>query len=137
MSFFPDDELDAIADAMLFAKLPTPAPAGAVAPLSGPPPRAFPLSAEVLSAYEGEYRSAGLDTTYWVCRTTGGLVARHVFGPDARLDPVAHDRFAGSFWWFHTASFSRDSSDRIVSMSASGFRGASDVTFIRTGRQCN
>jgi hypothetical protein len=82
-------------------------------------------------------RSAGLDTTYWVCRTTGGLVARHVFGPDARLDPVAHDRFAGSFWWFHTASFSRDSSDRIVSMSASGFRGASDVTFIRTGRQCN
>lgn len=137
VSYFPDDELDAISDAMLFGKSPTPASAGTVPLQSGSSITTFPLAADALSAYDGEYRSAGLDTTYWVCRSGNGLVARHVFGPDVPLQPLAHDRFAGAFWWFQTASFSRDSSNAVASMSISGFRGARDVTFIRTRKGCN
>ncbi len=132
ISFFPDEQLDAIS-AHFLGSTPTPTPSVTTS-ATAPPAKALDVTS--LAKYTGAYHSDEIDQTFWICLEGDTLVARHLFGPEVLLTSSGDDAFDGSYWWFQTIKFERSPDNSIRGMDVSGFRAALNVFFIKTGNMC-
>ena len=88
-----------------------------------PSGRLVTLNAHQLEAYNGEYRSPELSTTWKIQIHGNQLKATHEFQKSVRLTPIAGDRFVGDQWWFQQITFIRDGRGRITSFRLSAEDG--------------
>ncbi|ANO52766.1 serine hydrolase domain-containing protein [Woeseia oceani] len=107
--------------------------------LMGPPPpeqeaepeKIHPILSEAeLTAFNGSYRSAELDSTYRVFVRDGQLIAEHWRNAPAVLTPVAEDLFEGDQNWFPEVRFRRDDNGHVTALLVAGSR-VRDLVFER------
>jgi hypothetical protein len=73
----------------------------------------WPLTAEQLRQFVGDYYSEELGTIYTLVVQDGQLVARHRRHDDVPLTPIVGDQFAGDRWWFGEVRFTREAATHI------------------------
>lgn len=87
-------------------------------------------SAQALRAFEGQYYSEELATSYVVELQSGVLVAKHRRHPVITLQPLAYNEFGGSLWFARGVEFVRDDAGSITAMLISNGRSR-DNAFAR------
>ena len=80
-----------------------------------------PLSPEQLTAFEGDYYTEELDTTYTIVMHEDGLVAQHRRHDDIVLT-YADGHFLGDAWFFPEIHFIRDNTGRVTGFRLTGNR---------------
>ncbi|MDE0014375.1 MAG: serine hydrolase [Candidatus Poribacteria bacterium] len=79
------------------------------------------LASEQLIAFEGDYYTEELDTTYTISVRGNQLVAQHIRHDDILLT-YADDHFLGDAWFFPEVRFTRDETGRVIGFKLTGNR---------------
>ncbi|MEE8192603.1 MAG: serine hydrolase domain-containing protein [Gemmatimonadales bacterium] len=90
-------------------------------------------SPEELPAYEGDFYSEELDTSYEVRVQDGALIAGHRRHGDIVLLPLLEDEFRGEAWFLREVKFLRDESGAVTEMLISNGRSR-NLLFRRVAR---
>lgn len=80
-----------------------------------------PLTPEQLAAFEGDYYTEELDTTYNIRVSENQLVAQHIRHDDILLT-YAGDHFIGNVWFFPEIHFTRDDTGQVTGFRLTGNR---------------
>jgi hypothetical protein len=82
----------------------------------------FAPDAVNLKAFEGDFYSKELMTTYMLRVEAGKLVAKHQRHDDIELTPSQKDRFSTNIWFLGQTEFVRDSDGEVIGMKVSSGR---------------